>query len=179
MTRRQWETLRNKLGRQRWNVYIRERYPHGQGVLTYLARYIRGGPLANTRLVSCGDGEVTFRYRVNGEGSASPRSSLITLSVAEFIRRYLLHVPEPGTRVVRAYGLYAPSRGDDLAVCRAQLGQESVVTPMVLDWQTGCSQRGAEHPERCPLCGRRLVRLGLISRSSIPPPGNGSSEVAA
>jgi hypothetical protein len=53
MTRQQWETLRHKLGRLKWNVHIRERYPHGHGVLTYLARYIRGGPLANTRLVSC------------------------------------------------------------------------------------------------------------------------------
>ena len=44
--------LLNKLGRQKWNVYIQARYPHGQGVLTYLARYLRGGPFANQRLAS-------------------------------------------------------------------------------------------------------------------------------
>jgi hypothetical protein len=32
------ETLLNKLGRAKWNVHIRERYPHGVGVLTYLSR---------------------------------------------------------------------------------------------------------------------------------------------
>jgi hypothetical protein len=37
------ENLRNKLGRQKWNVHIRERYPYGHGVLIYLARYLRGG----------------------------------------------------------------------------------------------------------------------------------------
>jgi hypothetical protein len=31
---RQWATLRHKLGRQKWNVHLRERYPHGTGVLT-------------------------------------------------------------------------------------------------------------------------------------------------
>jgi hypothetical protein len=62
------ENLLNKLGRQKWNVHIRERYPHGEGVLIYLARYVRGGPLANQRLVSCAQGEVRFRYRVNGAG---------------------------------------------------------------------------------------------------------------
>jgi hypothetical protein len=169
--------LLNKLGRQRWNVYIRERYPYGQGVLTYLARYLRGGPFANQRLVSCGAGEVTFRYRVNGEGADSPRSGLMTLPVAEFIRRYLRHVPTPGSRVVRAYGLYAPTKGAALAVCREQVGQGPVSKPVALDWQTACSQQGTAHPERCPVCGQRLVCLGLIPRRRIPPPA--PAEVAA
>jgi hypothetical protein len=170
LTLRQWETLRNKLGRQKWNVHIRERYPHGTGVLTYLARYIRGGPMANQRLVSGEQGEVIFRYRVNGEASDRKAQGLLTLPLAEFIRRYLLHVPEPGTKVVRCYGLYAPTKREALAVCRAQLGQGSVVQPSVLDWQTACQDRGDNHPERCPVCGRRLVCLGVILPSRIPPP---------
>jgi Putative transposase/Transposase zinc-binding domain len=178
-SRQQMENLLNKLGRMKWNVHIRERYRHGAGVLTYLARYLRGGPLANQRLVACENGAVTFRYRVNGEVSDKPRSGLMTLPIAEFIRRYLRHVPAPGTRVVRSYGLYAPSQGEAVAVCRAQLGQEPVTTPVVLDWQTFCQERGDAHPERCPLCGRRLVRRGVVPRSRIPPPGDGVSEVAA
>jgi hypothetical protein len=124
-----WETLLNKLGRQQWNVHIRARYPHGEGVLIYLARYGRGGPLSNQRLVSCAPGEVRFRYRVNGEGAARPRCGLLTLSMAEFIRRYWLHVPPPGSRVVRSYGLYAPTTGEALTAARAQLGQGPVAAP--------------------------------------------------
>jgi hypothetical protein len=176
---RQWETLRNKLGRQRWNVHIRERYPHGAGVLTSLARYIRGGPLSNHRLVSCEKGAVTFRYRVNGQGGDSQYRGLITLPIAEFLRRYLLHVPAPGTKVVRCYGLYAPTKGEVLAVCRVHVGQSPVVPPPALDWQTACRNRGDAHPERCPVCGRRLIGLSLIPHSRVPPPMDRSSEVAA
>jgi hypothetical protein len=43
-SRQQLENLLNKLGRLKWNVHSRERYGHGAGVLTYLARYLRGGP---------------------------------------------------------------------------------------------------------------------------------------
>jgi hypothetical protein len=169
-SRQQMENLLNTLGRTKWHVHMRARYAHGTGVLTYLARYRRGGPLSNTRLVSCAEGEVTFRYRVNGEAADRPRSSLLTISLAEFLRRSLRHVPVPGTRVVRAYGLYAPTPGEALAVCRAQLGQERVAVPVVLDWQTACQERGADHPECCPVCGRQLIRRGVFLPARRPPP---------
>jgi len=173
------ENLLNKLGRQKWNVHIRERYPHGEGVLIYLARYVRGGPLSNQRLVSCEQGEVSFRYRVNGEGGARARRSLLTLSMEEFIRRYLLHVPLPGSRVVRSYGLYAPTAREALAACREQLGQGPVEVPKPLDWQTYCQGRGDAHPECCPVCGRLLMNRGVILRSGRPPPAEQPSQVAA
>ena len=103
----------------------------------------------------------------------------MTLPIAEFIRRYLLHVPAPGTRVVRSYGLYAPTKREALAVCRAQLGQEPVATPVVLDWQTACQDRGDAHPERCPVCGRRLVCRGVVLPARIPPPSAIPWEVVA
>jgi hypothetical protein len=178
MSLRHWAILRNKLGRQKWNVHIRERYPHGTGVRTYLARDIRGGPIANQRLVWCTPEAVTLRYRLNGEHAGSPRQGLRTLSLAEFIRRYLLHVPEPGTQVVRCYGLYAPTKRAALAACRAHLGQGPVVQPPVLDWQTACQDRGDNHPERCPVCGCLLICSGVIPHSRVPPP-RGSSSAAA
>jgi hypothetical protein len=179
MTRRPWETFRHKLGRRKGNGHVRERYPHGNGVLTSLARSIRGGPLAHTRLVACENGTVAFRYRVNGEATGSTRRALMTWPSAECIRRALVHGPEPGTKVVRGYGLYAPTKGEALAVGRAHVGQGPVVQPPALDWQTACQDRGDAHPERCPRCGRRLVAIGVIPRSGRPPPVEAPSEVAA
>jgi Putative transposase/Transposase zinc-binding domain len=78
MTLRHWETRRNRLGRQKWNVHSRERYPYGDGVLTYVARDIRGGPLSNPRLGSWAPGEVTCRYRRNGEHADGSRPGQMT-----------------------------------------------------------------------------------------------------
>jgi Putative transposase/Transposase zinc-binding domain len=175
----QMANLLNKLGRTKWNVHIRERYPHGTGVLTYLARYLWGGPLANPRLIACEQGTVTFRYRLNGEASNRQPRGRMTLPIEQFIQRYLWHVPEPGTRVIRSYGLYALTKREALAVCRAHLGQDPVVQPSVLDGQTACQARGDDHPERCPVCGRRLVCLGVILPLRIPPPSAIPCEVVA
>ncbi len=163
------EKLLNTLGRQTWHVHIREWDAHGAGVLTSVARSLRGGPISNTRVVSCAHGEVTFRYRVHGEGADRQPRGLMTLPIAEVIRRYLWHVPKPGTKVVRGYGLSAPTKWAALARCREPLGPGPVVRAAVLDWPTACSQWGEEHPARCPLCGRLLVCSGVMPRSSGPP----------
>jgi putative transposase len=166
--------LLNRLGhpmKTRWHVRIMERYRHGAGVVTYLARYLRGGPLKNARLVAYDGACVTFTSRARQEeadaGPASPQR--MTLPVADFLQRWLLHVPVPQTRVVRGYGLYHQTHAEALAVCRTALGQPPVEPPPALDWQTVCAQRGEAHPERCPTCGQRLVCTGVIPRGGAPP----------
>jgi hypothetical protein len=169
--------LLNRLGHPRktkWNVHIRERYRHGAGVVTYLARYLRGGPIKNARLVAWDGERVTFTCRPRQEeadaGPAAP--PCMTVLVADFLQRWLLHVPVPQTRVVRSYGLYHPTQAEVLAVCRATLGQPPVEAPVPLDWQTVCAQRGDLHPERCPTCGQLLVCTGVVPRGGAPPPGH-------
>jgi hypothetical protein len=166
--------LLHRLGppaKTKWKVWIMERYRHGAGVVTYLARYLRGGPIQNARLVAWDGHRVTFLYRARQAEAAGSSSSAqrMTLSVADFLQRWLQHVPVPQTRMVRSYGLYQPTRGAALASCRTHLGQPPVVILAPLDWQTGCAQRGDAHPERCPTCGQRLVCTGVIPRGGAPP----------
>jgi hypothetical protein len=166
--------LLNRLGHPRktkWNGHIRERYPHGAGVVTYLARYLRGGPIKNARLVAYDGNRVTFTCRARPEEAdgSGPSFQRLTLSVADFLQRWLLHVPVPQTRVVRSYGLYHPTQANALATCRTALGQPPVEVPAPLDWQTVCAQRGEAHPEQCPTCGQLLVCAGVMPRGGAPP----------
>jgi len=160
MTIPQWKNLKSKLGRKKWNVHIREKYEYGDGILIYLSRYIRGGAMSNRRITSYTEQGVAFRHR----GTEACKGDIMTLSVDEFIRRYLLHVPEPHTKVVRSYGLYASKATDALSVCRVAFGQDAVNESDVVDWQRFCETRGDEHPERCPICGCRLIRVMEIPR---------------
>ena len=171
--------LLNRLGhptQTKWNVRIMERYRHGAGVVTYLARYLRGGPIKNARLVAFDGDRVTLLHRARHERRAT--SQRMTLSVVDFLQRWLLHVPVPHTRVVRLYGLYHHTSAAALTRCRAQLGQPPVVVPVTLDWQTACAQRGDVHPERCPACGQRLVCTGVIPRGGAPPPALSGAQAA-
>jgi hypothetical protein len=181
MTLPQVRMLLHRLGWAKWHVQIMARYAHGQGVATYLARYLRGGPLKPARVVAWDDQTVTFRYADNQDPDAQGRGKrkLLTLGVAEFLQRWLWHVPLPGLQVVRSYGLYAPAKREALMQSRQALGQGPVETPPALDWQTYCAQQGPQHPERCPVCGQRLIRTAPVPPHRLcPRPGSGPAAAA-
>ena len=178
--RQQVENVLNKLGRTKWNVHIRERYAYGQGVLIYLARYLRGGPIANRRLRACDGQQVVFAYeeRAKANGGQARRTTM-SLPLDQFVGRWLLHVPPAGAVLVRYWGLYAHNQGEELARCREQLGQGLMAGP-----------EGAARPhegtgwaevplEGCPVCGQPLVCRALLPRVGVPPPAETGWEQVA
>jgi hypothetical protein len=156
-----------------WHGWIMERSRHGAGGVTSLARDLRGGPIKHARLVADDGDRVTLcdRARQEEAGAGTPAPQRMTVPGADGLQRWLLHVPVPQTRVIRSYGLSHPTHPEDVAVCRAALGQPPVEAPACCDWQTVGAQAGEGHPERCPPCGQRLVCPGVIPRGGAPPPG--------
>ncbi len=113
----------NAAGQKVWIVDIEERYEHGQGIATYLAKYVKGGPIKNQRLLRAEEGTVRFRTSRKGE-----KFQAMTLAIGEFIQRLLEHVPPIGYRMVRACGLYHHHYREQLEACRQQLGGGTVVS---------------------------------------------------
>jgi hypothetical protein len=141
MRPQQLVTRLNRLGhptKTPWNVRSMERYRHGAGVVTSLARYVRGGPIKHARLGAYAGDRVTLRHRARHEEATggSPAPPQMTLSVADVLQRWLQHVPVPQTRVGRCYGRYHPTPAAPLPHCRAALGHPPAAVPGRLAWQT-------------------------------------------
>ena len=155
----------NRLGRVRWNVRLQERYPHGTGVVTYLGRYLKGGPIANPRLQAADGTTVTFGYTDHRDG----QRKAMTLPAADFLGRVLEHVPPPGTHGVRAYGLYAGGQRARLDRVRDALGQPPAAAPPVLRGQDTWIEGADADPTRCTVCGRPLVATVTMPHRRPPP----------
>ena len=102
----QVDNLLNQLGRTKWHVHIRARYAYGQGVLVYLARYLRGGPIAHRRLLAVDGQPVVFAYEERAKGpGGQAKAQTMRLPLEQFLGRWLLHVPPPRAVLVRCWGL--------------------------------------------------------------------------
>jgi len=156
--------------RQKWHVRIAERYPHGRGVAVYLARYVRGGPLKDHRLVSFDGQRVTLRYGNHRQLDApgKPRPQALTLSVEEFLHRWSEHVPLPGVHMIRAWGLYASAPRPKLERCREQLSENEPPRESPRELEEAPRR---DHPwENCPVCQQRMVVTQVLPRAGAPPP---------
>jgi hypothetical protein len=163
-------SLLNRLGRTTWNVKILPRYEHGSGVAKYLARYLKGGPIGNRRLLAVRDGRVLFRYRMPGSsGMDRARHGSTSLSVDEFLGRLLEHVPTRGFQTVRGYGLYSGNQHSRLDQAYRALGQVPPEQEPRLSWQEFCERAGGAEAGKCPVCGKALVSHHHFERGRSPP----------
>lgn len=156
-----WVGELNRLGRTPWNVKIFDRYRDGQGVATYLARYLRGGPIGGKRLLSVDDTSVRFAYRLPSGQACGDRSGqgIMTLPITEFLGRFLEHVPPRAMQTVRGYGLYAGNQHSRLSLAFTALGASAPDSEqLTLSLQQWLERMGHDSScNHCPVCGRELI----------------------
>jgi hypothetical protein len=102
-----WHALRDALYNKKWVVYAKPPFGGPEHVFNYLGRYTHRVAISNHRLVALEHGRVTFSYKDYADGD---KRKLMTVSAAEFLRRFLLHVLPEGFTRIRHYGLYAHRR---------------------------------------------------------------------
>jgi hypothetical protein len=154
-----------------WVVYCQPPMRGPGQLLEYLGRYVHRVALSNGRIVELTDDHVRFRYRpVDGK-----RWHTMTLEPAEFIRRFLQHVPPKGTHKVRYYGLWAPSNRPRLRRVQLLLGpvntQDSDQADAPPAQCVACAPEAPGASHRCPYCGSpRLLRLRPLPKIPRGPP---------
>jgi Putative transposase/Transposase zinc-binding domain len=161
------ENTLNRLGRESWNVEICERYSHGKGVLMYLAGYVRGGPISDSRILSSDSNSVSFEYFDHRDKT----TKVMTLSPEAFLLRALQHVPPPRKKMVRYYGLYAEHNVELLNISRATLGQPKIEPAEFMTWEAFWETKDGGLPNLCPVCGKKLVPVGRLRRWNTYHPG--------
>jgi hypothetical protein len=144
--------------RKKWNVFIDYAGSRLDTVVGYLGRYVLGGPIGNSRILSLTESTVTFmhrNYRIKGP-DGRPVERPMPMPRTEFLRRWCQHIPMPYAKTVRGYGLYAPGHArpqSQLPHRRDAAEPKTETLPSALDVL------------RCPDCG-----LPLRTTHVAPPP---------
>jgi len=156
------------LHRQDWVVYLKRPFGGPEYVVHYLGRYTHRVAISNHRLVSFSDGQVTFRWR---DSAHHHEQKLLTLSLDEFLRRFLLHILPKGFVRIRNLGFLANrKRATLLPLCLQSLGSQQ--QPQAE--QHASSTEDCPALWRCPKCGGPMKVIERLTAAKIqlrsPPP---------
>src|ERR1035438_1625824 len=148
------------LFRKNWVVYCKPPFGGPEYVLQYLGRYTHRVAISNHRLISLADGQVTFRWR---DSAHHNEQKVMSLSLDEFLRRFLLHLLPKGFVRIRHFGFLANRRRATLLpLCRQAL---TAVQPQ--------TQPEASAPKEtrplwlCPNCGGPMVVIERLSAAQL------------
>jgi Putative transposase/Transposase zinc-binding domain len=155
------------LGNVEWVVYAKRPFAGPEQVLEYLGRYTHRVAIANSRLLACENGRVSFRWK---DYRADNKSKVMTLDADEFIRRFLLHVLPKGFRRIRHFGFLANAcRAAKLAAIRTDLQAPKPSPPVKPDdYRERCAILTGHRIDLCPVCGGRMIEISLWPRSPSP-----------
>src|SRR6202040_251632 len=132
---------------QHWVVYLKRPFGGPEYVLQYLGRYTHRVAISNHRLVSFADDQVTFRWRDSADHN---QQKLLSLSLDEFLCRFLLHILPQGFVRIRNFGFLASrKRTTLLPLCFQLLG----ATQEPPAQEHASSTEDAPHLYPCPKCG--------------------------
>jgi hypothetical protein len=146
------------LFRKDWVVYAKPPFGGPEYVLQYLGRYTHRVAISNHRLVSFAEGKVTFRWR---DSAHNNEQKLLTVSLDEFLRRFLLHLLPKGFVRIRNFGFLANRRrAAFLPLCFHLLGTAQ---------QPQADQNAADSNGlwRCPKCGGPMVVVERFTAAEI------------
>lgn len=150
-----WQLYRSTY-KKAWSVRIEERYAHGKGVMLYLSRYLKGGPVHPKQITFEDKRGLGLRYLDHRD----KRYKMLFLSPMELISKLLQHVPPMGTHIVRYYGLYSASSKGRLCGAVKDLGTLANVF-----WCGGLSFK--DLLLSCRVCGSALRLSHCFWRQSI------------
>jgi Putative transposase/Transposase zinc-binding domain len=153
--RRGFIQVLRSLFRKEWVVYCKKPFAGPEHIYEYLGRYTHRVAISNSRILSSYDTAITFKTR----GDAS-----VTVTPAEFIRRFLLHVLPSSFHKIRHFGLYAATNVHKrLEVARGLLPPRTPVAVVVADPNVAKKVTDEEEAPRCPSCG-----VGQLCRRVLP-----------
>jgi hypothetical protein len=157
------QTIIDSCYHKEWVVYCKPPFKDAACVVEYLGRYTHRVAISNSRILSISDGKVTFKWRDYKDCS---KWKIMTLSAAEFIRRFLLHVLPKGFMKIRHYGILGNrDKARRLKFCKLLTGTR-ISEKLILSAEDLFRKICSHDPCLCPACGQGRIEFYM----NLPPP---------
>jgi len=144
-----------------WVVYCKPPFGGPEYVLQYLGRYTHRVAISNYRLISFNDDQVTFRWR---DSAHNNEQKAMSLSLDEFLTRFLLHLLPKGFVRIRNFGFLANRRRATLLPLCFEL-LHGLPPPQTQPEASLAQQPNPLWP--CPQCGGPMVVIERLTAAQL------------
>lgn len=124
---KEFNTYLYQLSQKKWVINSKAPFSNGERTLEYISRYSHKVAIANSRIKSYKNGEVSFEYKSYRmkDKRGIPQKTIVSLEDMEFIRRYLLHILPEGFRKIRYGGIFASNqKKESIGIIRKSIREE-------------------------------------------------------
>ena len=155
-----FDNLLWSLAGKEWVVYCKKPFGSPAKVLSYLGRYTHRVAISNNRIIKLEDGYVTFKWRDYRDNN---KQKIMSLTVDEFIRRFMMHILPSRFTKIRHYGLLSPrTKNAKLKLCKSLTNTPFIERPIEkLPTLEFLKKLTGKDFTLCPIC-----KAGHLSRAS-------------
>lgn len=150
------KSLRETLYAKRWVVYAKRPFAKPAHVIEYLGRYTHKIAISNYRIINLTHTHLTFSwkdYRNQGVKKEMP------LTIAEFIRRFAMHILPHRFVRIRHYGILSyHGRKNKIPAIQAQQGYKPTIDLVIT--------RPLVNPHQCQHCGSNNIFSQILPKQN-------------
>ncbi|MGK0316285.1 MAG: hypothetical protein ACI86M_002519 [Saprospiraceae bacterium] len=140
--------LREKRYNKQWVVFAKRPFAKPANVIEYLRRYTHKIAISNYRIINVSHTHVTFKWKDYRHGA---KVKEMELSVAEFLRRFAMHILPHRFVRIRHFGILSfHGRSKIIPELQKSLGHTPIIETVV--------ERPSMPSEKCTVCKSTNIR---------------------
>lgn len=148
-------------GYKSWNVYAKAPFAGVASVVEYLGRYTHKVAITKHRIVNITGDSITFKYKDYSDGN---KGKEMTLSIAEFLRRFEIHFLPKRFVKIRHYG-YLQNHGKTkrLNAVRKEMQLQPLPPKVQVPVGLRMLEQYGQDITQCPKCKQgRLILVAIV-----------------
>lgn len=139
--------------KKQWIVYCSKSSDDYKHNVSYLGRYVKRPPIAQSKLMHYNGQEVVFKYL----NHVTHSYHTFTCQTQDFIARFVQHIPDAHFRMIRYYGFLANRvRGKLLPIVYTLLNQTKTYGELAATWSMLLRKEFGVNPLTCIICQSEL-----------------------
>jgi len=155
------EEMIQQAGYKNWKVYAKAPFGNVAAVVEYLGRYTHKVAITKHRILCITESEITFKYKDYADGN---KQKEMTLSSAEFLRRFELHFLPKRYVKIRHYGfLQNHGKTKRLNAVRATMRLQPLPPKVQVPVALRMLEQYGHDISLCPKCKQgRLILVAIV-----------------